>query len=284
MTNQNLNPDHLPGNYTPLASYQARHVKYEVDDKVVTITLNRPDRKNPLTFESYAELRDLFRAMCYAEDIKAIVIHGAGGNFCSGGDVHEIIGPLTKMSMPGLLRFTQMTGDLVKAMRACPQPVIAAVDGICAGAGAIIAMASDIRMATERSKTAFLFTRVGLAGCDMGACAILPRIIGQGRAADLLYSGRSMSGEEGERWGFYNRLCDPEQVLKQAQSYAHMLADGPTFAHAMTKKMLHEEWDMGVDQAIEAEAQAQAICMQTKDFHRAYHAFVAKEKPQFEGD
>jgi enoyl-CoA hydratase/carnithine racemase len=237
-----------------------------------------------LSFESYAELRDLFRAMVYADDIKAIVITGAGENFCSGGDVHEIIGPLTQLDMPGLLRFTTMTGDLVKAMRACPQPIIAAIDGVCAGAGAIVAMASDIRLGTVRSKTAFLFTRVGLAGCDMGVCAILPRIIGQGRAADLLYSGRSMAGEEAERWGFFNRLCAPEQVEQEAQAYAENLATGPTFAHAMTKKMLHEEWDMGVDQAIDAEAQAQAICMKTNDFHRAYHAFVAKEKPKFEGD
>jgi enoyl-CoA hydratase/carnithine racemase len=222
--------------------------------------------------------------MVYADDIKAIVITGAGENFCSGGDVHEIIGPLTQLDMPGLLRFTTMTGDLVKAMRACPQPIIAAIDGVCAGAGAIVAMASDIRLGTARSKTAFLFTRVGLAGCDMGACAILPRIIGQGRASDLLYSGRSMAGEEAERWGFFNRLCAPEQVVQEAQAYAENLATGPTFAHAMTKKMLHEEWDMGVDQAIDAEAQAQAICMKTNDFHRAYHAFVAKEKPKFEGD
>ena len=274
----------LAGNHVSLAHYQAAHFAYTVSGQVATITLNRPERKNPLTFDSYAELRDLFRQMCFADDIKAIVISGAGENFCSGGDVHEIIGPLTKLDMPGLLRFTQMTGDLVKAMRACPQPVIAAVDGICAGAGAIIAMASDIRLGTARSKTAFLFTRVGLAGCDMGACAILPRIIGQGRASDLLYSGRSMSGEEAERWGFFNRLVEPDAVLSEAQAYAQNLASGPTFAHAMTKKMLHQEWDMGVDQAIDAEAQAQAICMMTNDFHRAYHAFVNKQKPVFEGD
>ena len=274
----------LAGNHVTLANYQPKHFAYSVTGQVASITLNRPERKNPLTFDSYAELRDLFRQMCFADDIKAIVISGAGENFCSGGDVHEIIGPLTKLDMPGLLRFTQMTGDLVKAMRACPQPVIAAVDGICAGAGAIIAMASDIRFGTTRSKTAFLFTRVGLAGCDMGACAILPRIIGQGRASDLLYSGRSMSGEEAERWGFFNRLVDPESVLGEAQAYAQNLASGPTFAHAMTKKMLHQEWDMGVDQAIDAEAQAQAICMMTNDFHRAYHAFVNKQKPEFEGD
>lgn len=276
--------DHLVGNHQTLATYQAQHFLYQVDAKVATITLNRPERKNPLSFESYAELRDLFRAMVFADDIKAIVITGAGENFCSGGDVHEIIGPLTQLDMPSLLRFTQMTGDLVKAMRACPQPIIAAVDGICAGAGAIIAMVSDIRMGTARSKTAFLFTRVGLAGCDMGACAILPRIIGQGRASDLLYSGRTMTGEEAERWGFFNRLCPPEQVLSEAKMYAHNLAQGPTFAHAMTKKMLHQEWDMGVDAAIDAEALAQAVCMKTNDFHRAYHAFVAKGKPVFEGD
>lgn len=274
----------LAGNHLQLAHYQAQNFAYSVQGKVATIILNRPERKNPLTFDSYAELRDLFRQMSYADDIKAIVISCAGENFCSGGDVHEIIGPLTKLDMPGLLQFTQMTGDLVKAMRACPQAIIAAIDGVCAGAGAIMAMASDIRMGTARSKTAFLFTRVGLAGCDMGACAILPRIIGQGRAADLLYSGRSMGGEEAERWGFFNRLCEPEQVLSEAQAYAEMLATGPTFAHAMTKKMLHQEWDMGVDQAIDAEAQAQAICMKTNDFHRAYHAFVNKLKPQFEGD
>jgi enoyl-CoA hydratase/carnithine racemase len=274
----------LPGNHQSLANYQATHFAFEVQEKVATITLNRPERKNPLTFDSYAELRDLFRNMCFADDIKAIVMTGAGENFCSGGDVHEIIGPLTKLDMPGLLRFTQMTGDLVKAMRACPQPIIAAVDGICAGAGAIIAMASDIRIGTSRSKTAFLFTRVGLAGCDMGACAILPRIIGQGRASDLLYSGRSMSGEEGERWGFFNQLTEPDQVISAAQTYASNLASGPTFAHAMTKKMLHEEWDMSVDQAIDAEAKSQEICLMTNDFHRAYHAFVNKEKPKFEGN
>jgi enoyl-CoA hydratase/carnithine racemase len=255
-----------------------------VEDKVATITLNRPERKNPLTFESYAELRDLFRTMVFASDVKTIIITGAGNNFCSGGDVHEIIGPLTHLDMPGLFKFTQMTGDLVKAMRACPQPIIAAIDGICAGAGAIIAMASDIRIGTARSKTAFLFTRVGLAGCDMGACAILPRIIGQGRASDLLYTGRSMSGEEAERWGFFNRLPAPENLLDEAQAYAKNVANGPTFAHAMTKKMLHQEWDMSVDQAIDAEAQAQAVCMATNDFHRAYHAFVAKQNPVFEGN
>ncbi|MFZ6688530.1 enoyl-CoA hydratase family protein [Undibacterium sp. SXout11W] len=274
----------LPGGRLHLTTYEAQHFYFEVADTVATIILNRPERKNPLTFESYAELRDLFRALAYADDVKAIVISGAGENFCSGGDVHEIIGPLTQLDMPGLLSFTRMTGDLVKAMRACPQPIIAAIDGVCAGAGAILALSSDIRFGTARSKTAFLFTRVGLAGCDMGACSILPRLIGQGRASDLLYSGRSMSGEEGERWGFFNRLSSPDDVLSDARQYAKNLAEGPTFAHAMTKKMLQQEWNMGVDEAIEAEAQAQAICMMTNDFHRAYHAFVAKKKPVFEGD
>lgn len=267
-----------------LAHYEAKNFQYKVSDDVAYITLSRPERKNPLTFDSYAELRDLFRAMALAEDVKAIVLTGAGENFCSGGDVHEIIGPLTKLDMPGLLAFTRMTGDLVKAMRACPQPIIAAIDGVCAGAGAILAMASDIRLGTARSKTAFLFTRVGLAGCDMGACAILPRIIGQGRAAELLYTGRSMAGDEAERWGFLNRVCAPEELLTAAVALAKELATGPTFAHGMTKKMLHQEWDMGLDEAIEAEAQAQAICMATKDFNRAYEAFVAKQKPVFKGD
>jgi len=269
---------------TSLAGYLSRHFLWTVTGKVATIELNRPERKNPLTFESYAELRDLFRRLQYAGDVKAVVITGAGGNFCSGGDVHEIIGPLTKLDMPGLLAFTRMTGYLVKAMRACPQPVIAAVDGICAGAGAILAMASDLRLGTARSKTAFLFSRVGLAGADMGACAILPRIIGQGRAAELLFTGRSMSGDEASQWGFFNRLCEPDRLSVEARALAGELAEGPTFAHAMTKKCLHQEWDMGVDEAIEAEAQAQAICMQTEDFKRAYRAFVAKQKPRFEGD
>jgi enoyl-CoA hydratase/carnithine racemase len=277
-------PHQLPGNRASLAGYQPQHFLFSVDAGVATLTLNRPERKNPLTFDSYAELRDLFRALAYADEVKAIVITGAGENFCSGGDVHDIIGPLTKLDMPGLLAFTRMTGDLVKAMRACPQPVIAAIDGICAGAGAILALASDIRYGTARSKTAFLFTRVGLAGCDMGACALLPRVIGQGRAAELLYTGRSLGGEEAERWGFFNRLCAPEAVLPEARAFAAALAAGPTFAHGMTKKMLQQEWNMGVDEAIEAEAQAQAICMATNDFHRAYHAFVAKEKPAFEGN
>jgi len=277
-------PHKLPGNRTSLAGYAARNFRFEVSRAVATITLNRPERKNPLTFESYAELRDLFRTMAHADDVKVVVLNGAGENFCSGGDVHEIIGPLTKLDMPGLLAFTQMTGDLVKAMRTCPQPIIAAIDGICVGAGAILALASDIRLGTARSKTAFLFTRVGLAGCDMGACAILPRVIGQGRASELLYTGRNLPGDEAERWGFFNRLCAPEALLKDAQALAAELAAGPTFAHGMTKKMLHQEWNMGVDEAIDAEAQAQAICMATNDFHRAYHAFVAKQKPEFKGD
>jgi enoyl-CoA hydratase/carnithine racemase len=274
----------LPGNRARLADYQASHFLFEVNGGVAMLTLNRPERKNPLTFESYAELRDLFRALAYADDVKAVVITGAGENFCSGGDVHDIIGPLTKLDMPGLLAFTRMTGDLVKAIRACPQPVVAAVDGICAGAGAILSLASDMRLGTARSKTAFLFTRVGLAGCDMGACALLPRVIGQGRAAELLYTGRAMSGAEAERWGFFNSLHEPEALLDAARALAQGLADGPTFAHGMTKKMLQQEWNMGVDEAIEAEAQAQAICMATNDFHRAYHAFVARQKPEFEGD
>jgi enoyl-CoA hydratase/carnithine racemase len=275
---------HLPGNRIKMADYQVNHFLFAVSDGVATLTLNRPERKNPLTFDSYAELRDLFRSLAYADDVKVIVLHGAGENFCSGGDVHEIIGPLTKLDMTGLLAFTRMTGDVVKGMRACPQPVIAAIDGVCAGAGAILAMASDMRLGTARSKTAFLFARVGLAGCDMGACAILPRIIGQGRASELLYTGRSLGGDEAERWGFLNRLVAPEELLKEAQALALDLANGPSFAHGMTKKLLQQEWSMGIDEAIEAEAQAQAICMMTNDFHRAYHAFVAKQKPRFEGD
>lgn len=277
-------PHQLPRHRKGLAHYQGQHVLFTFKEGVATISLNRPERKNPLSFESYAELRDLFRAMCDADDVHAIVITGAGDNFCSGGDVHEIIGPLTHLDMPGLLSFTRMTGDVIKAMRACPQPIIAAIDGICAGAGALLALASDLRYGTERSKTYFLFNKVGLAGCDMGACALLPRVIGQGRASELLYSGRGLPGAEAERWGFYNRLCSPEDVLVQAQAMAHELASGPTFANGMTKKMLQQEWNMGVDEAIEAEAQAQAICMMTNDFHRAYHAFVAKQKPVFEGD
>ena len=264
--------------------YSARHFQWNVAGAVATLTLNRPERKNPLTFAAYAELRDLFRLLQYSIDVKCVVIQGAGGNFCSGGDVHEIIGPLTKMSMPELLAFTRMTGDLVKAMRACPQPLLAAVDGICAGAGAIIAMASDMRLGTQRSKTAFLFSRVGLAGCDMGACAILPRIIGHGRASDLLFTGRSMGGDEALQCGFFNRVCTPETVLDETTKLAAELACGPTFAHAMTKTMLHQEWDMGIDQAIEAEAQAQAVCMATQDFARAFSEFAAKQKPHFEGN
>ncbi len=262
----------------------SKHFQWRAEGRVGVLTLDRPEKKNPLTFESYGELRDLFRALSDAHDVRAVVVTGAGGNFCSGGDVHEIIGPLTKMSEPELLEFTGMTGDLVKAMRHCPQPIIAAVDGVCAGAGAIIALFSDLRYGTRDAKVAFLFTRVGLAGCDMGACALLPRVIGQGRAAELLYTGRAMSGEEGLAWGFFNALAEPDQVLKAALDAAQQLASGPTFAHGMTKKMLHQEWAVGLDKAIEMEAQAQAICMQTRDFRRAYEAFVAKQKPVFEGD
>ncbi len=261
---------------------QPKHFLWRVDGKVGVITLNRPERKNPLTFESYAELRDLFLALQTESAIKTVVLSGAGGNFCSGGDVHEIIGPLTKMTMPELLAFTRMTGDVVKAMRHCPQPVIAAVDGVCAGAGAILAMACDLRYAAPSAKVAFLFVRVGLAGCDMGACAMLPRIIGQGRASELLYTGRSMSAEEGLAWGFFNRVGN--SVLDISIETAAELAAGPTAAHAMTKKMLHQEWNAGVDEAIEMEAQAQAILMQNRDFQRAYEAFAAKRKPAFEGD
>ena len=276
----------MQGHRKPYASYRARHFRYEAsaDGKVATITLDRPERKNPLSFDSYAELRDLFRGLVYASDVKAVVVTGAGGNFSSGGDVHEIIGPLTRMQAPGLLEFTRMTGDLVKAMRHCPQPVVAAVDGICAGAGAMVALASDIRIGTPRAKTAFLFVRVGLAGADMGACALLPRMIGQGRAADLLYSGRAMTADEGAAWGFFQRVVDPARVLEEAQAYARTLAEGPTFAHAMTKTLLHQAWAMDLDSEIEAEAQAQAICMQTEDFRRAYRAFAAKETPTFEGN
>ena len=257
---------------------------YAVDDRVLTITLDRPERKNPLTFELYAQLRDKFRALKTDSSVKVVVLTGAGDNFCSGGDVHDIIGPLTQRSSQELLEFTQMTGDLVKAMRACPQPIVAAVDGVCAGAGAILAMASDLRYGTERAKVAFLFVRVGLAGCDMGACAILPRIVGLGRASELLYTGRAMTGAQGLSWGFFNDLCAPGEVLTRAQQTARELATGPTFAHAMTKKMLHEEWAMPLDDAIDAEARAQAICMETKDFKRAYDAFVAKKAPEFAGD
>lgn len=284
MNDERIDPQLLAGNKRPLADYQATHFLWQVDGKVATITLNRPERKNPLTFDSYAELRDLFHQLKWANDITTVVIVGAGDNFCSGGDVHEIIGPLVQLEAPELLMFTRMTGELVKNMRACPQPIVAAVDGVCAGAGAIMAMASDLRLGTERSKTAFLFNRVGLAGCDMGACAMLPRIIGQGRASELLYTGRGMGGEEAERWGFFNRLCAPEDLLGAAQTMAQRLSDGPSFANGITKTMLHQEWAMTIEQAIESEAQAQAICMLTEDFSRAYHAFVNKQKPQFEGN
>ena len=288
MTDQAITPRVDPGlaagNTRPAAGYQARHFAWKVEDRVGHVTLNRPERKNPLTFDSYAELRDLFGDLKYADDVKAIVINGAGDNFCSGGDVHEIIGPLVRLKAPELLMFTRMTGDLVKTMRACPQPIVAAIDGVCAGAGAIVAMASDLRVGTARSKTAFLFNRVGLAGCDMGACAILPRLIGHGRASELLYTGRAMNGEEAERWGFFNRLSTPDALQADALSMARDLAGGPTFANGITKTMLHQEWAMTIDQAIEAEAQAQAICMLTEDFSRAYHAFVAKQKPRFEGN
>jgi enoyl-CoA hydratase/carnithine racemase len=266
------------------AGYTARHFGWSLTDRVATITLNRPDKKNPLTFDSYAELRDLFRALVSATDVKSIVVTGSGGNFCSGGDVHEIIGPLTEMAMPELLRFTRMTGDLVKSMRACPQPIVAAIDGVCAGAGAMVALASDMRLGTARARTAFLFVRVGLAGADMGACTLLPRMIGQGRASELLFTGRAMSADEGLAWGFFNRIVAPESLLSDAQAVATQLAQGPTFAHGMTKTMLNQEWSMTIDQAIEAEAQAQAICMATGDFKRAFDAFAAKQTPKFEGD
>lgn len=258
--------------------------QYEIVDRVAVVTLDRPERKNPLTFELYAELRDWFRALRANDEVKAVVLTGAGENFCSGGDVHDIIGPLTTRDPAGLLEFTQMTGDLVKAMRAAPQPIVAAIDGVCAGAGAILAMASDLRYGTERSKVAFLFVRVGLAGCDMGACAMLPRIVGLGRASELLYTGRVLSGSEALAWGFYNGMCEPEHMLREASSIAKTLAHGPTFAHAMTKKMLHAEWSMPLDDAIDAEARAQAECMQTRDFTRAYEAFVEKRRPVFEGN
>lgn len=264
------------------ADFAPQHFRWSLAEGVATITLDRPEKKNPLTFDSYAELRDTFRALVVTPEVRVVVLQGAGSNFCSGGDVHEIIGPLTKMDMPGLLAFTRMTGDLVRAMRACPQPIVAAVEGVCAGAGAILAMASDLRLATANAKTAFLFARVGLAGADMGACAILPRLIGHGRAAELLYTGRSMSAEEGERWGFYSRIVDDLQA--EAQALAHTLASGPAFAHSMTKRQLDMEWAVSLDTAIEMEAQAQAICMQTNDFIRAYEAFAAKRTPEFKGD
>lgn len=268
-----------------MPTIKPKHFLWDLDDEgVATVTLNRPEKKNPLTFESYAGLRDTFRSLVRDADVKAVVITGTEGNFCSGGDVHEIIGPLTKMDMKGLLEFTRMTGDLVKAIRHCPQPVIAAIDGVCAGAGAAIAMACDLRYGTPATKTAFLFTRVGLAGADMGACAILPRLIGQGRASELLFTGRSMNAKEGERWGFFNVLCEPGDLLGEAITAARKLAAGPNFAHGITKNQLNVEWDMSLDAAIEAEAQAQAICMQTADFERAYQAFVKKEMPEFEGN
>lgn len=267
-----------------MADLKPQHFQWELRDRIATIRLDRPERKNPLTFDSYAELRDTFRAMVYAEDVDVVVFGSNGGNFCSGGDVHDIIGPLVGMDMKGLLAFTRMTGDLVKAMIGCGKPIISAVDGVCVGAGAIIAMASDLRLATPAAQCAFLFTRVGLAGCDMGACAMLPRIIGQGRAAELLYTGRVMKAEEGHAWGFWNALHAPEALEAEARKLAERIAAGPTFAHGITKTQLNQEWNMGLEQAIEAEAQAQAICMQTQDFARAYHAFVAKEKPVFQGD
>lgn len=263
---------------------QTQHFRCSINERIATISLDRPDRKNPLTFESYAELRDWFFALKSSDEVDVVIFEPNGGNFSSGGDVHDIIGPLTKMSMKELLAFTRMTGDLVKAMIHCGKPIIAAVEGVCVGAGAIIAMASDIRLATPDAKTAFLFTRVGLAGCDMGACAILPRIIGQSRAAELLYTGRSMSAEEGERWGFYSRVVSEDELLSEAQTLAKRISEGPNFAHMMTKTMLIQEWSMSVDMAIEAEAQSQAICMQTEDFTRAYEVFVAKERPAFKGD
>jgi enoyl-CoA hydratase/carnithine racemase len=263
---------------------QPTHFNWRVDGSIAVISLARPERKNPLTFDSYAELRDAFRGLASEDDIKAVVFASNGGNFSSGGDVHDIIGPLLTRDMKGLLAFTRMTGDLVKAMRACPQPIIAAVDGVCVGAGAMIALSADLRLATPAAKTAFLFARVGLAGCDMGACAMLPRVVGHGRAAELLFTGRTMSAEEGERWGFFNRIVAADALEIEAIALARSLADGPTFAHMMTKTMLNQEWSMTLDQAIEAEAQAQAICMQTQDFKRAYEAFVAKQKPRFSGD
>lgn len=278
----------MASGFRPMADVAAKHFRLSVtgdgERRIAHVTLNRPEKKNPLTFDSYAELRTLFRDFVYATDIKAVIISGEGGNFCSGGDVHEIIGPLTQMSMPELLAFTRMTGDLVKAIKTCPQPVIAAVDGICAGAGAMMALASDLRLGTPHAKTAFLFSRVGLAGADMGACALLPRVIGQGRAAELLLTGRLMTADEALAWGFFNALHEPAALYSAAQTLAESLAAGPNFAHSMTKTMLHQEWSMSIDMAIEAEAQAQAICMQTQDFHRAFHAFAAKQKPVFAGN
>jgi enoyl-CoA hydratase/carnithine racemase len=275
-------------NRIPLEDVRPQHFGWSVEDRVATVTIDRPERKNPLTFDSYRELADTFHRLRHVEEVKAVVLTGAGENFSSGGDVHEIIGPLVRMREEGrmdrLLEFTRLTGELVRTMRHCPQPIVAAVDGVCAGAGAILAMASDLRLGTPRSRVAFLFSRVGLSGADMGACAILPRIVGHGRASELLYTGRFMEAEEAERWGFFNRLAAPERLLEEAVGLARSLAHGPTFAHAMTKRQLHQEWSMGIDEAIEAEAQAQAICMQTEDFARAFRAFAAKEKPVFEGN
>jgi len=270
----------------PFKDYSARHFRWQCSDdgRVATLTLNRPQKKNPLTFESYAELRDLFRDLAHASDVRTVVVAGEGGNFCSGGDVFEIIEPLTKMPMPELLRFTRMTGDLVKAMKRAPQPIVAAIDGICAGAGAMIALAADMRLGTPSAKTAYLFTRVGLAGADMGACGLLPRVIGQGRATELLMTGRAMTAEEGAAWGFFNALHPRDEVVAQAQALARTLADGPYFAHTITKTMLNQEWAMGIEEMVESEAQAQAICMMTQDFHRAFQAFAAKQAPKFEGD
>ncbi len=281
-----VEPTSMAGHLRPFKDYKPKHFLWDVseDGRVATLSLNRPERKNPLTFESYAEMRDLFRDLAYASDVRSVVLTGAGGNFSSGGDVFEIIEPLTHMAMPDLLAFTRMTGDLVKAMKKCPQPIVAAVDGICVGAGAILAMASDIRLATPEAKTAFLFTRVGLAGADMGACGILPRIIGQGRAAELLFTGRTMNAREGEAWGFFNTIHTAEVLEAEAKKLAHSLADGPWFAHTMTKTMLNQDWAMGIDEMIESEAQAQAICMATKDFRRAFEAFAEKRKPIFEGN
>ena len=284
-----MNPGNpMASGFRPMADFKAKYFSFSVTGEgerlIAHVTLNRSERKNPLTFDSYAELRNLFRDFVYATDIKAVIISGEGGNFCSGGDVYEIIGPLTKMSMPELLAFTRMTGDLVKAIKTCPQPVIAAVDGICAGAGAMMALASDMRLGTPNAKAAFLFTRVGLAGADMGACALLPRVIGQGRATELLLTGRAMTADEGFAWGFFNALHQSDGLNAAAQTLAKSLVAGPNFAHGMTKTMLHQEWSMTLDMAIEAEAQAQAICMQTQDFHRAFNAFAAKQKPQFEGN
>lgn len=284
-----MNPSNpMASGFRPMADFEAMHFRFtttgEGERRIAHVTLNRPERKNPLTFNSYVELRNLFRDFVYATDIKAVVISGEGGNFCSGGDVHEIIGPLTKMTMPELLAFTRMTGDLVKAIKTCPQPVIAAVDGICAGAGAMMALASDLRLATPNAMTAFLFSRVGLAGADMGACALLPRVIGQGRAAELLFTGRAMTAQEGFAWGFFNALHEPATLNAAALTLSKSLVAGPNFAHSMTKTMLHQEWSMSIDMAIEAEAQAQAICMQTQDFLRAFDAFAAKQKPVFGGN